>query len=637
MQAHNFINKYNSSNKSTGFSTYDRVQATEKWLEYAIDIIDILLIILNLLSIKLLWDRSILSLDKFFNFSWGFGEWWDTSSAISLNGEVVRVHFNSEESLFSPVSSPWVSTNPIFSVGWFFESPSDDGDFVIDHGPHGFLGVDTTGVLFEFIGNHKTAGDGSVFEDLSLHLVGTWKTVVVWNIVLLVVNSPAVSLSVITFSGRGTSAIFTDINGTTGGLVQVFGSVLLAWGIRNTSLESIFVNTWWSSTIAWTTSFTVDDSLGVKIDGSWVVIFQKNVESISKRWGGSLSPAWSTIDGDMLVLWPGKEVSVVHVSPVPVGGKSGSINMFPWHWDRFNHTVFESSLWNSLATVLGFQEGFSIFLTMGIRTILSVFLVSNIVFLSLSGLVSGSVWPGINWSSPCAIGFNSNVVNTSDDSNESRFTIVGAPWVSNSPILGTVLNSESNDWNIVDNVLIASSVLIDTTSVFFKRIWDSYTTSNRSTLVDFLHHGLFSRNFAEFLDFVGVVFIWNKAVWAWLTVLANINGSTFNTIVMTSSLIDRTGLISNFIFVHKFERRDSFTTVATIIIHRAWNDNLRGDVDIGPLSFSGNLYSVRYGWGGSLSPAWTAILGNMLVFQICEVIDIVNIVPNPVVWKSSLN
>ncbi len=40
MQAHNFINKYNSTNKTAGFSTYDKIKATEKWLEYAIDIID---------------------------------------------------------------------------------------------------------------------------------------------------------------------------------------------------------------------------------------------------------------------------------------------------------------------------------------------------------------------------------------------------------------------------------------------------------------------------------------------------------------------------------------------------------------------------------------------------------------------
>jgi hypothetical protein len=40
MQARTFINKYSNSNKSTGFSVYDNVKATEKWLEYALDIVD---------------------------------------------------------------------------------------------------------------------------------------------------------------------------------------------------------------------------------------------------------------------------------------------------------------------------------------------------------------------------------------------------------------------------------------------------------------------------------------------------------------------------------------------------------------------------------------------------------------------
>jgi len=40
MQACNFINKYSSTNKSAGFSAYDRVKATEKWLEYALDVMD---------------------------------------------------------------------------------------------------------------------------------------------------------------------------------------------------------------------------------------------------------------------------------------------------------------------------------------------------------------------------------------------------------------------------------------------------------------------------------------------------------------------------------------------------------------------------------------------------------------------
>ena len=36
----NFVNKYSSNNKSKHVVPYDRVKATEKWLEYALDIVD---------------------------------------------------------------------------------------------------------------------------------------------------------------------------------------------------------------------------------------------------------------------------------------------------------------------------------------------------------------------------------------------------------------------------------------------------------------------------------------------------------------------------------------------------------------------------------------------------------------------
>jgi hypothetical protein len=41
MQARMYINKYNSTQKSTGFSNYYKIQATEKWVEYMLDITDI--------------------------------------------------------------------------------------------------------------------------------------------------------------------------------------------------------------------------------------------------------------------------------------------------------------------------------------------------------------------------------------------------------------------------------------------------------------------------------------------------------------------------------------------------------------------------------------------------------------------
>lgn len=40
MQAANFVAKYASSNKSKHVVPYDKVKATEKWVEYALDIVD---------------------------------------------------------------------------------------------------------------------------------------------------------------------------------------------------------------------------------------------------------------------------------------------------------------------------------------------------------------------------------------------------------------------------------------------------------------------------------------------------------------------------------------------------------------------------------------------------------------------
>ena len=40
MQASNFVAKYSAANKSSAVVPYDKVRATEKWVEYALDIVD---------------------------------------------------------------------------------------------------------------------------------------------------------------------------------------------------------------------------------------------------------------------------------------------------------------------------------------------------------------------------------------------------------------------------------------------------------------------------------------------------------------------------------------------------------------------------------------------------------------------
>jgi hypothetical protein len=47
MQARNYVNKYKSQNK-TGYSNYYKIQATEKWVEYQLDVYDMSNILMSI-------------------------------------------------------------------------------------------------------------------------------------------------------------------------------------------------------------------------------------------------------------------------------------------------------------------------------------------------------------------------------------------------------------------------------------------------------------------------------------------------------------------------------------------------------------------------------------------------------------
>jgi len=81
-----------------------------------------------------------------------------------------------------------------------------------------------------------------------------------------------------------------------------------------------------------------------------------------------------------------------------------------------------------------------------------------------------------------------------------------------------------------------------------------------------LHHSLLTVDSAELIDLIGVVFIWYEAVLEGLAVFAYVNWGAFDTVVVTSGLIDRACLISDLILMHELEGGDGFTTMATIII-----------------------------------------------------------------------
>ena len=145
---------------------------------------------------------------------------------------------------------------------------------------------------------------------------------------------------------------------------------------------------------------------------------------------------------------------------------------------------------------------------------------------------------------------------------------MSSPRVSDNPVLGSVFNTKTNDRDIVDDVHVASGILINTSSVGLKRIGNSNTASNGATLIDLLHHVLLARDGSELVNIEDSVLIWDEA-WAttWLAILANVDRCALDTIVMATSLIDGTGLISDVVLVHVIEGRDSLTTMASIVIH----------------------------------------------------------------------
>ena len=190
------------------------------------------------------------------------------------------------------------------------------------------------------------------------------------------------------------------------------------------------------------------------------------------------------------------------------------------------------------------------------------------------------------------VGLNGDVVDTSDDSNETRFTEMGTPGVSNGPVFGSVLvDTVSNNGDIMNDIHISSLILKDTTGVVLEGVWNSDTTGNWTSLVDLLHHLLLAGNLTVLIDTIDLIGVWNKAWFTWHAVLTNGHSRARLTIVVTSSSVNGAGLISDLVRVHPLEGIISFATVATII-SRAGDEDLRGDVDIWPSSLSSDLDSI---------------------------------------------
>ena len=306
----------------------------------------------------------------------------------------------------------------------------------------------------------------------------------------------------------------------------------------------------------------------------------------------------------MLVLVPGEIVDTIHVSPVNVGGKV--IIELPSVRGGLER-VLEDGVLNSAATGGGgislVDEVVGGVRVLRLRESVDGLVVSWIVQLVIGGDVPFWLGPGVLGDSPGAVALNGDVVGTTADTEETILTPVGSPGVSDEPVLVAILDTIADNGDIVDNLQVTSVITEDATIIGLKSLRDGDTTSERTSLVDFLHHVLFASDLTILFNAVGVVLGRNVAGLTWVAVTAHSHSGAAETVVVTTGLIGGAGLIGDVVLVDPLEGVEGITTVATIIRSLTGDEDLRGDVDLGPGTISSDLDSITEGGGGSLGPA----------------------------------
>jgi hypothetical protein len=292
--------------------------------------------------------------------------------------------------------------------------------------------------------------------------------------------------------------------------------------------------------------------------------------------------------GNVLVLVPGHVVAAINASPVNLFGED--VNGGEGVILRLELTSGESSLSDTASTI---SERLLFTRVLGLGEWVDSLVVVGIILLLLSGGVDAG--PVVNGDSPIAVRFNVEVVNTSDDSEETLLTPVGAPRVTNSPELDTVLNTVTNNGNNVVGIQESSLIVEDTTIVVIKGLVGSDLTSEGTTLVKFVLNSRFASDVAVLLNVVFVVLLGDDASFTGSAVSAVRHSRATNTVVPASTLVDGASLIGDVVVEHPFVGVGCITTVAAVVFLLAGDDELNGQVNVWPLSITGDLDSIRQG------------------------------------------
>ena len=117
-----------------------------------------------------------------------------------------------------------------------------------------------------------------------------------------------------------------------------------------------------------------------------------------------------------------------------------------------------------------------------------------VIFLLISCDMPNWFGPGVLGGGPSAICLNCDSIDSTADAEETIFTPVLTPRVPDKPVFLTtiLIHAISDDRNLMDNVKVMYDVTEDSTGVVFEGLGNRYSTGNRASLINFLHHVLFT-------------------------------------------------------------------------------------------------------------------------------------------------
>ena len=228
----------------------------------------------------------------------------------------------------------------------------------------------------------------------------------------------------------------------------------------------------------------------------------------------------------------------------------------------------------------------------GLWEIVNSFIVIWIILLFLSCYMLDTFGPGIKRSTPVATWFNGNIIYSSNNSEKSVFSPMRSPWISDIPKLNSIFFTPADNSYLMHCVKITCSVVINSSNIVIKRLWDCDWASERTSLVQLIHHSFFTMNMTILINTVNIVFRRDIASLTWFAVAAESHRTATNSVIMASCLVNRTSFISDIVFMDPLVGVICITSMTSIIFLFTRNKYLRRNVYVWPGGFASNFNSI---------------------------------------------